>query len=94
MAILVLAAVSAKAPSKVTVPALVKVRVAVPTALLRTVWFAAVPAVERDASDLLWPLSSSVAVPPMLPRTTDAELAQAEAAPMTRVPFSTRVRPE
>ena len=75
MAMRVLAALSTNAPPKVTVPAPEKVRVEVPTALLRTVWSAAVPAVVSETRVLLWPLSSSVAVLPTLPRTTLLELA-------------------
>ena len=90
----VLAAASTKAPPKETTPESVKVSVAVPTPLLRTVWSPATPRVDRVLKDLLKPLSSSVALLPALPRTTSVELAQAAVEPMTRVPFSTLVAPE
>ena len=89
----VFAALSTKAPPKETTPGSVKVSVAVPTPLLRTVWSPATPRVVRLVKDLLKPLSSSVALLPTLPRTTAVEPAQAAVEPMTRVPFSTFVAP-
>ena len=89
-----MAVVSTNAPPKVTVPAPLKVRTEVPGVLFRTTWSPATPAVVRLERVLLWPLSSSVAALPTLPRTTLVEFAQAAAEPTTKVPFSTRVTPE
>ena len=89
-----MAADSTKVPPKETRPESVKVSVAVPTPLLRTVWSPATPRVARSEKALLKPLSSSVALLPALPSTTAVELTQAAVEPMTRVPFSTLVAPE